>query len=228
LTCYRSQELPMSDLHGPPTTHPLLLAGKHVVSDLLSTFVFVGTFAVTRSVYASVGLAITIGLGRAAWQTWHRIPIDAMQWLSLFLVVAFGGVALITHNPLFIMLKPTLIYAAVGIVMLRRGWMNRYVPPIAQAYGADVITLFGYVWAALMFATAAANLGIALQASHATWAWFIGVFPIASKVALILVQYTTMRSIIRRRIQVAQAVPVPDRLNTAQPDSLPLTSPSGQ
>jgi len=197
------QELLMSDRQGSPTTHPLLVAGKHVASDLLSTFVFVGTFALTHNAYASVGLAMAIGLGRAAWQTWHLIPIDAMQWLSLFLVVAFGGAALITHNPMFIMLKPTLIYAAVGIVMLRRGWMNRYVPPIAQTHGTDVILMFGYVWAALMFATAAANLGIALQASHATWAWFIGVFPIASKVALILVQYTFMRTIIRRRIQAA-------------------------
>jgi intracellular septation protein A len=199
----------MSDHHGPPTTHPLLLVAKHVVSDLLSTFVFVGMFALTRSVYASVGLAIAIGLGRIVWQTWHVIPIDAMQWLSLFLVVAFGGAALITHNPLFIMLKPTLVYCAVGIVMLRRGWMNRYVPPIAQTHGADVIILFGYVWAALMFATAAANLGMALQASHATWAWFIGVFPITSKATLILVQYTIMRAIIRRRIQTGQAVPAP-------------------
>jgi len=198
----------MSDHHAPPTTHPLLLAGKHVVSDLLSTFVFVGTFAVTHSVYASVGLAIAIGLGRIVWQTWRLTPIDAMQWLSLFLVVAFGGAALITHNPLFIMLKPTLVYCAVGIVMLRRGWMNRYVPPIAQIHGADVITLFGYVWAALMFATAAANLGMALQARHAAWAWFIGVFPITSKATLILVQYTIMRAIIRRRVQTARPVTV--------------------
>jgi intracellular septation protein len=199
----------MSDRQGPSPAHPLLLAGKHVVSDLLSTLVFVGMFAVTHSVYASVGLAIAIGLSRIAWQTWHVIPIDAMQWLSLFLVVAFGGAALITHNPLFIMLKPTLVYCAIGIVMLRRGWMNRYVPPIAQTHGADVIILFGFVWAALMFATAAANLGIALHASHAVWAWFIGVFPIASKAALIFVQYTAMRAIIRRRIQASRAVPVP-------------------
>ncbi len=199
----------MSDRDGPPTTHPLLLAGKHVLSDLLSTFVFVGVFAVTHSAYAAVGLAIAIGIGRIGWQTWHLVPIDAMQWLSLFLVVAFGGAALITRNPLFIMLKPTLVYCAVGIVMLRRGWMNRYVPPVAQTHGGDVIILFGYVWAVLMFVTAAANLAIALQARHATWAWFIGVFPIASKVALILVQYTTMRAIIRRRIMAARAVPVP-------------------
>ena len=199
----------MSEHHGPPSTHPLLRVGKHVVSDLLSTFVFVGMFALTHSVYASVGLAIAIGLGRIVWQAWHLIPIDAMQWLSLFLVVAFGGAVLITNNPLFIMLKPTLVYCAVAIVMLRRGWMNRYVPPIAQTHGADVIILFGYAWAALMFATAAANLELALHASHATWAWFIGVFPFSSKAALILVQYTTMRAIIRRRIQASPPASVP-------------------
>ncbi|HUN44122.1 MAG TPA: septation protein IspZ [Acetobacteraceae bacterium] len=197
----------MSDRPAPPTTHPLLLVGRHIVSDLLSTLVFVGMFAVTHSVAASVGLAIAIGLGRIVRQTWRHVPIDTMQWLSLFLVAVFGGAALITHNPLFIMLKPTLIYAAVGIVMLRRGWMNRYVPPIAQTHAGGVIIVFGYVWAALMFATAAANLGIALQASHAAWAWFIGVFPIASKVALILVQYAALRTIVPSRVRAARVAP---------------------
>ncbi len=56
-----------------------------------------------------------------------------------------------------------MIYAAVGVVMLKPGWMTRYAPPIAQTYGADMMPVFGYVWAALMFATGAANLALAFS-----------------------------------------------------------------
>ena len=199
----------MSDPTTAPAAHPLLRAGKAVASDLLSTLVFVGLYAATHNVALSVGLAVAIGLGRIIDQTRRRIPIDLMQWLSLFLVIVFGGATLITHNPLFIMLKPTLVYAAIGLVMLRPGWMNRYVPPIVQTNGADVTTMFGYLWAALMFATGTINLALALHASTTAWAWFIGVFPLASKVALILVQYATTRSVVRRRLRAARLVPVP-------------------
>ena len=149
-----------------------------------------------------------MGLGQIAWQRWRGAKIDTMQWLSLFLVVAFGGAALLTGNPTIVMLKPTLAYCAVGAVMLRPGWMNRYAPPIAHEHGADILTAFGYIWAGLMFATAAANLAVALWAGHAAWAWFIGSFPIGSKAALIGVQYATMRSVIRRRIRAAKVVGV--------------------
>ena len=199
----------VTDGAASPAGHPLLRIGKEIASDLLSTLVFVGMFAITHSVAISVGLAITVGLARIIYQTRRRIPIDKMQWLSLFLVIVFGGAALITNNPLFIMLKPTLIYSAVGLVMLRRGWMNRYVPPIVQANAAETTILFGYVWAALMFATGAANLVLALNASHAAWAWFIGVFPLASKIALILVQYNVTKIVVRRRIRAARLVAVP-------------------
>ena len=56
-------------------------------------------------------------------------PIDAMQWLALGLVAVLGAATLITQNGRFIMAKPTAIHWAIGTVMLRRGWMARYLPP---------------------------------------------------------------------------------------------------
>lgn len=193
----------------PPPRHPLLSAAKVLVSDMLSTLLFVGLYAIFHSVAIAIGVAMALGIGRMAYQVWRGIRIDAMQWLSLFLVAAFGGAALITRHPVFVMLKPTLVYIAVGAVMLKSGWMNRYVPPIVQEHAADVTFLFGYLWAALMFATAAANLAVAWHASPAAWGWFVGVFPIASKVALFLLQYQVTRGIVRRRIGAARALAVP-------------------
>jgi intracellular septation protein A len=42
-----------------------------------------------------------------------------MQRLRLCLVVVFGGITLITRNLVLVMLKLTLIYAAIGSVMLK-------------------------------------------------------------------------------------------------------------
>ncbi len=52
-----------------------------------------------------------------------------MQWMSLFLVIASDEAALLTHDPRLVMVKPSLIYIAIGIVMLKPGWMNRYLLP---------------------------------------------------------------------------------------------------
>jgi len=50
---------------------------------------------------------------------------------------------------------------------------------------------------------------VALLAAPVVWAWFVGVFPIASKAVLVVVQYVVTRHIVRRRIRVAKALPVP-------------------
>ncbi len=186
------------------SAHPLMQAVKWLAADLLSTLAFVGLYAATHNVYVAIVVAIALGAGQIAWQKSRGTPIDLMQWLSLFLVVVFGGAAMVTRDPVFIMVKPSIIYTAIGIVMLRSGWMNRYFPPIARDNAADVITVFGFIWAALMFGTAGANLALAFSMGASTWAWFIAVFPIASKVGLVLIQYVVIRAIIRRRIRASR------------------------
>ena len=183
--------------------HPLFHAGKWLAADLFSTLMFVGLYAVTHSVYVATGLAIAAGVVQIAWLNFRRQPIDVMQWMSLGLVVVFGGASLLAHDPRFIMLKPTLIYAVVGGVMLKPGWMTRYQPPAALPWSRDVANGFGYVWAGLMFLTGAANLALVVHGDPKLWAWFIGVVPIASKLMLFAVQYLITRVIVRRRMQAA-------------------------
>jgi intracellular septation protein len=183
--------------------HPIIHAGKWIAADLFSTLLFVGLYAVTHSVYVATGLAIVAGVAQIAWLKLRGSPIDAMQWMSLGLVVVFGGASLITHDPRFIMLKPTLIYAALGVVMLRPGWIVRYQPPVALRWSRDVAVAFGYAWAGLMFVTGAFNIALVIHGDPKLWAWFLGVFPVASKVALFAVQYGLTRLIVIRRMRAA-------------------------
>ncbi len=201
---YANAAHPTADVVAEPEgsrIHPIIHAGKWIAADLFSTLLFVALYAVTHSVYAATGLSIAAGLGQIAYLKLRRSPIDAMQWMSLGLVVVFGGASLVTHDPRFVMLKPTLIYVVVGMVMLKPGWMVRYMPPMALQWSRDVVVAFGYVWAGIMFLTAALNLALVVNGDPKLWAWFIGVFPIASKLALFAVQYLTTRMIVVGRMR---------------------------
>ena len=177
----------------------LFEAGKLLLLDMASTFLFLVLFLLTKNIALSVVLGMALGVAQIGWQFARNKPIDTMQWMSLFLVLGAGTATLLTDDPRFVMIKPSVIYVIVGIVMLKPGWMNRYLPPIAVAIVPDVAVVFGFIWAGLMFTTAAVNLVTALELSPAGWALFMGVFTVASKVGLFLISFAVMRAIGHRR-----------------------------
>ncbi len=181
----------------------LLNAGKLLLADFASTLFFLAVYLLTHDVFLAVVLGIALGFAQIGWQLIRKTPIDTMQWMSFFLVVASGTATMLTNDARFVMVKPSAIYVIVGLVMLKPAWMNRYLPPVAREIMPDVAVIFGFVWAGLMFASAALNLIVAFNFSIATWATFIGLL---SKLALFLIQYATMRAVaIRRRRAIAAA-----------------------
>ena len=183
-----------------------LNAAKLLLLDLASTIFFVVLFALTHNTILSVGLGLVLGLAQIGTQFVRRKPIDTMEWLSLFLVVAAGTATLLTNDPRFVLFKPTVIYAIVGAVMLKPGWMNRYLPDIARAVVPDVALVLGFVWASLMFVSAMVNAFVALTCSLATWALVMPIFGIVSKVTLFLIGFAAMRFIGRRRVRAMPAL----------------------
>jgi intracellular septation protein len=179
----------------------LFQAGKFLLLDMASTIFFLVLFLTTNSIRLSVTLGVALGIAQIGWELLRRRPIDAMQWLSLVLVVGSGAATLATNDPRYVMLKPTLIYALVGTVMLRKGWMNRYLPDIAKEIVPDIAVIFGYVWSGLMFFSAALNVVLALNFSIAAYASLMSAYGIASKLGLFLIQYALMRYIGLRRHQ---------------------------
>ncbi|HEX4112159.1 MAG TPA: septation protein IspZ [Stellaceae bacterium] len=179
----------------------LLKAGKLLLLDMASTVFFLVLYLTTHNIPLAVGLGVALGIAQIGWEFVRKRPIDTMQWMSLFLVVASGAATLLTNDPRFVMLKPSVIYAIVGIVMLKPGWMNRYLPVIAQQTVPDIAFIFGYVWAGLMFLSAVVNLVVAMNVSVGSWAAFMSVYGIATKLGLFLIQYVMMRAIGVRRVR---------------------------
>jgi intracellular septation protein A len=177
----------------------LLNAAKLLLLDMAATLLFLALYLLTRNVALSVVLGMALGAAQIGYLLARRKPIDTMQWMSLFLVLGAGTVTLITDDPRFVMIKPSVIYIIVGVVMLRRGWMNRYLPPVAIELVPDIAVTFGYVWAGLMFFSAALNAIVALTFSVVTWSVAMSVYGIVSKAALFLIGYATMRIVGGRR-----------------------------
>ncbi|MGH6970586.1 MAG: hypothetical protein ACREEQ_03160, partial [Caulobacteraceae bacterium] len=123
------------------------------------------------------------------------------------LVVASSIATVLTNDPKFVMLKASAIYVIIGVVMLKPGWMNRYLPQVAIEVVPDLAFVFGFVWAGLMFLSAAVNIVAAMTMSIVAWTAFMSAYALASKGGLFLVQYATMRIVGRRRRLAAQTAP---------------------
>ena len=181
---------------------PLLL-------DFLSTIAFVIALSILHDTQKAILIGIIVGLVEIGWIYARTRRLSIMQAASLFLVITLGGASLITHDPRFVMIKPSIGYLAIGIVMLKRGWMAAYVPPIALEYVPEKrFVVWGYVWAGLMLLSAVGNLVLVALVDLNTWALVLLVWGIASKLTLFLVQFASIRleagrTVRRRRAEAA-------------------------
>lgn len=178
---------------------------RQLGEDFLSAILFFAIYALTGSLAVGVGLAAAIGLLQFCRQKRTGRRVEAMQMMSLALVAVLGGASLVFSTPRFIMAKPSIIHLSIAAIMLRRGWVARYLPPIVvQHVPKGAIDAAGYAWAALLAMLAVANLVIATQFSVATWGWFVSFGLIGAKAAAFGLQYAMFRIIVTRRITAAR------------------------
>jgi intracellular septation protein len=71
-------------------------------------------FAVVRATAAFI-LAALIALGVSKWKLGRVSP---MLWLSTVLIVGFGSITIFLQDPIWIQLKPTVIYLLFGALLL--------------------------------------------------------------------------------------------------------------
>jgi intracellular septation protein len=124
-----------------------------------------------------------------------------MTYASLALVIVLGSATLLTHDPRFVLAKPSIAHFAIGAIMLKRGWMLRYMPPLVAETIPEYVTMAGYAWAALMFALGA----VALTGDLKLWAIYVSVVAVGAKLAAFAVQYVAFRLLVTSRIRAARA-----------------------
>lgn len=178
----------------------LLYAIGPMLFDSLGVLVFAVLLAAGAGIVPAVVAGTVVAVAVIGYELVRGHQIAALQWISLASVLFTAAATLLTGDPRFVMAKPTIVYLIVGSVMLRRGWLNRYILPEQLALVGDVMDRFGMIWAALMFVSAGLNLVVAIFFT-AWWPLFIGIFPLASKFGLFAVHIAVVHFIGQSRLR---------------------------
>src|SRR5438270_4729199 len=174
-------------------------------ADFFSTILFVAIYLSTDNVLLATAVAIAGAIAQVIYSRVKGKTLGYMTWASLGLVIVLGGATLLTHDPRFVLAKPAIGHFAIGAIMLKRGWMLRYMPPIVTDTVPEYVTIAGYAWAALMFALGAGVIAVAATGDMKLWAFYISVVAIGAKIAAFAVQYVALRILVTNRIRAARA-----------------------
>lgn len=144
--------------------------------DLFPVILFFAAFKFA-GIYVATAVAMAATVAQIAWVWFRTRKVETMQWVSLGLIVVFGGATLIAHNETFIKWKPTVLYwvMGAGLVLSQLGFRKNGI----KALMGGQITLPDAVWNRLNTAWAVffavmgvLNLWVAYTFSTDAWVNF--------------------------------------------------------
>jgi intracellular septation protein len=174
-------------------------------SDFLSAIVFLVLYLVTGNVVLATSVAIAGAVAQVIHARLTGKDLGFMTWASLGLVIVLGSATILTRDPRFVLAKPSIAHFAIGAIMLKRGWMLRYMPQIVVDTIPEYITAAGYAWAALMFALGAGTIAMAATGDLKLWAFYVSFVAIGAKLLAFAIQYVVFRILITNRVRAARA-----------------------
>jgi len=170
-------------------------------SDFLSTIIFLTLYLTTGSLALATGVAIAGAVAQIIYARLKGEPLNFMTYASLALVIVLGSATLLTDDARFVLAKPSIAHFAIGAIMLKRGWMLRYMPPIVAETIPEYVTFAGYAWAALMFALGLGTIAVALTGDMRLWTIYVSVIAVGAKVGAFAIQYVVFRILVISRIR---------------------------
>ncbi len=85
--------------------------------DIFPVILFFAAFKF-YDIYVATAVAIAATALQIGWVWIKHRKVDNMQWISLGLIVAFGGATLLLRDETFIKWKPTVLYWLFAVVLL--------------------------------------------------------------------------------------------------------------
>ena len=172
-------------------------------ADFFSTILFLAIYLATDNVLLATGVAIAGAVVQVIYSRVKGKPLGYMTYASLALVIVLGTATLLTNDPRFVLAKPAIGHFAIGAIMLKRGWLLRYLPAIVTETIPEYVTVAGYAWAALMFVLGAGTIGVAMTGDMKLWTFYVTVVLVGAKIAAFAVQYVAFRLLIGSRLRAA-------------------------
>ena len=144
--------------------------------DIFPVILFFAAFKL-YGIYIATTVAIVATVLQIAWSWFKHRKVENMQWISLALIVVFGGATLLFKDETFIKWKPTVLYwlfASVLIVshlFFKKNFIRSMMEQ--QVSAPDPVwtkLLFG--WVGFFTVMGVINLYVAFNYSTDTWVSF--------------------------------------------------------
>ena len=128
-------------------------------------------------IYTATAVAIGATFLQIGWLKWKRRKVDTMMWISLAIIVVFGGATLALHDETFVKWKPTVLYwlfavSLAGSELLFRRNLIRAMLGEQVRMPDGVWVRLNWSWVAFFTLMGAANLLVAYNFPTDTWVNF--------------------------------------------------------
>jgi intracellular septation protein len=141
--------------------------------ELLVVILFFITYVFTKNIVLATAVALAAGVIQAAFIWIKYKKLQTMQWVSLLLIVIFGGATIVFKDAHFIMWKPSILFWLLAVALLASQLLGKNA---LQATMGKEITLPDAVWRKLTFAwilflamMGVLNLWVAYRFTEAQW-----------------------------------------------------------
>ena len=153
-------------------------AAQSMVGQYLSGLVSGGNVGPEQApILLATAVAIIATIAQIGYLLVRGKKVDAMLWVSLAIIVVFGGATIYFHNDAFIKWKPTVLYWVFAIVLIgAQVFMNKNLIRLMMKAQIDlpdaVWARLNMAWAAFFAAMGVINLYIAFNFPTSTWVNF--------------------------------------------------------
>ena len=168
--------------------------GKKAASSWLNVAIDYGPLLVFLGVYkwmspdetSAAGELIAITYGTGAFMVaaviallmskWRLGKVSPMLWFSTALIVGFGSLTIFFGDPTFVQLKPTIIYATFGVVLLGGFFAGKALLKILLEAAFEGLTDEGWLklsrnWGVFFLLLAVFNEALRAQMDFEGWLW---------------------------------------------------------
>ncbi|WP_298333168.1 inner membrane-spanning protein YciB [uncultured Erythrobacter sp.] len=177
----------MAETESPTETKPAPSGWLNVAVDYGPLIVFLAVYrynAPAEPNAASELLAIIYGTGAfmvaavaaLLFSKFRLGKVSPMLWLSTALIVGFGTLTIFFGDPVFVQLKPTIIYSFFGVALLAGFFTGRALLKILLEAAFEGLTEEGWLklsrnWGVFFLALAALNEGLRTYMDFEGWLW---------------------------------------------------------
>jgi intracellular septation protein len=144
--------------------------------DLFPVILFFIAFKIA-GIYVATGVAIAATFLQIGWVWFRHRKVETMLWVSLGVIVVFGGATLLLHDETFIKWKPTVLYWLFASILL--GAQIFFRRNLLKSLIGDKITMpepgwlqLNLSWIAFFIFMGLINLYVAYTFSTEAWVNF--------------------------------------------------------